>query len=353
MLLRLKVFSLGLPRRTESLLAALLLGFLCIGGFINGVSSADKYEEGILFKYYNSTRDVVHAFSFATNKSYEYDVSCNPSEKFAIVVFGWKVGCDKYFVQDLIGNLTKHRGGCVICMDYDVFAQVPSYLRLRGQKTQIQNILKRKLQFLEAEGFNPDNGYLYGFSFGANMVLEAAKEFGVKKIKQIDVCEVVGMAMDATFAVAPNWRKAAKNVQCIHTSKQYGTRFLSSCHQDWILGDCGEQQDAAPLSAFGSHGVCTLFYNSAFEHDFLAIEKPSNCTADQEAEDWPEGFKMGYMETRKTGIRGQLFARTYGKFPFNEPAEEPAVTETANALRFDPVDFSDYGDIANDFVTND
>lgn len=71
-------------------------------------------------------------------------------------------------------------------MSYDKFAQVPTYMRLRRNFKDIQRVLKRKLDFLEQQGFDPDNGYLFGFSFGANMVLAAAKDFGAKKIKEID-----------------------------------------------------------------------------------------------------------------------------------------------------------------------
>ncbi|XP_058828956.1 uncharacterized protein LOC131688607 [Topomyia yanbarensis] len=322
--------------------------FVCI--CVTQTVCADKFEENIFFNYYNSTGELMHVFNLAENNSYPYDDACHPAGRFAIVVFGWKIDCEKYFVRDLITNLTEHRGGCVICMNYNNYSQVSNYLRLRRNFNDIQNVLKRKLIFLEQQGFDPDNGYLFGFSFGANLVLGAAKDFGAKKIREIDVCEIIGMAFDSSYSNSPNHRKAAKNVQCLHTSRQYGTKYLSSCHQDWILGDCGEKQEAAPLSSFGSHGVCPLFYNSAFDHDFLAVENQSNCTADQEAENWPSGFKMGYMETRKSQVRGQLFAPTYGSFPFNVPSETPQ----GSLRNFDlETEFSDFEKLNDDDYATD
>ncbi|XP_052873394.1 uncharacterized protein LOC128278704 [Anopheles cruzii] len=280
-------------------------------------SAADRFQDNIFFNYYNSSGDLVHVYNIAENNTYEYDSDCHPGGKFAIVVFGWKISCDKYFVQDLIGNLTKHRGGCVMCMSYDRFAQLATYARLRRNFKDIHGVLRQKLDFLEKEGFSPNDGYLYGFSFGAQMVLAAAKDYGTRKLKQIDVCDIVGNGFDTSDTNAPNHRVAAKNVQCIHTSRNYGTRHRSSCHQDWIMGDCGANQLAAPLSAWGSHGVCTLLYNSAFEHEFLAGPKPANCTADSELRTWPVGFRMGYQETPDPNVRGQLFSPTFAEYPFN------------------------------------
>lgn len=73
-----------------------------------------------------------------------------------------------------------------MCMNYDRFAQLPTYARLRRNFKDIYGVLKQKLEFLEKEGFSPDNGFLYGFSFGAQVALAAAKEYGTRKLKEID-----------------------------------------------------------------------------------------------------------------------------------------------------------------------
>lgn len=100
------------------------------------------------------------------------------------------------------------------------------------------------------------------------------------------------------FRLPVNHRLAAQNVQCIHTSRDKGTRHYN-CHQDWRLGNCGFSQNAAMDPPYGSHGLCPYMYISAFDHNFLAVEKPQECPARSSATKWPENFKMGYMEDRK------------------------------------------------------
>lgn len=99
--------------------------------------------------------------------------------------------------------------------------------------------------------------------------------------------------------IQPDQRAAAQNVQCIHTSRDKGTRFYN-CHQDWRLGNCGFAQVAAGDPPFGSHGLCPYMYVSAFENNFYAIDKPETCTSKRYVRYRPEKFKMGYMEKRKS-----------------------------------------------------
>lgn len=96
----------------------------------------------------------------------------------------------------------------------------------------------------------------------------------------------------------PDHSSAAKNVQCIHTSSDKGTRH-TLCDQNWKMGNCGQSQAAAGPPPKGSHGLCPYFYNSAFTHNFYAIPKPKECSSRRFATSWPENFKMGYSETRK------------------------------------------------------
>lgn len=111
-------------------------------------------------------------------------------------------------------------------------------------------------------------------------------------------------------------RLAAENVQCIHTSRDKGTRY-SLCHQNWKMGNCGESQVAASDPPFGSHGLCPYFYNAAFKNNFYAVEKPNACRSKVAASQWPKDFKMGYMEERKSLVRGELFSPTFKEYPFN------------------------------------
>lgn len=96
----------------------------------------------------------------------------------------------------------------------------------------------------------------------------------------------------------PNHRDAAQNVQCIHTSRDKGTRFYN-CHQDWRLGNCGLTQVASNSPPLGSHGLCPYMYVNSFDHGFYAIEKQHDCISKRLANYWPLNFKMGYIEDRK------------------------------------------------------
>lgn len=145
---------------------------------------------------------------------------------------------------------------------------------------------------------------------------------------------------------------AAKNVQCIHTSSLAGTT-LRQCHQDWMMGKCGKEQPAqnwfkwlycktthsCDTSLHESHGLCPLFYNSAFKNDFIADNSVHKCSSDREPTEVPKNFKMGYMEMRKSWVPqgiapasakvqlfwpifsskvyGDFFAPTSEKFPWN------------------------------------
>lgn len=101
--------------------------------------------------------------------------------------------------------------------------------------------------------------------------------------------------------IQPDHKSAAQNVQCLHTSRDKGTRFYN-CHQDWRLGNCGYAQIAASDPPFGSHGLCPYMYVSSFENNFYAIDKPAACASKQFAAFWPQKYKMGYMETRKWSV---------------------------------------------------
>jgi len=82
-------------------------------------------------------------------------------------------------------DLAKYRGGCIICMDYNVFAVEP-YPRLMKYFGAITNVLTQQLRLMETLGFIPDNGYMFGFSYGGQIVCEAGRRFGARKLKEID-----------------------------------------------------------------------------------------------------------------------------------------------------------------------
>lgn len=136
-------------------------------------------------------------------------------------------------------------------------------------------------------------------------------------------CDMAGPGFDFIYKRDP--KRAAKNVQCIHTSITAGTKERQ-CHQDWLMGDCGKYQDAAENlpaifwevvkgshcneSPKFSHNLCPYFYNSAFEHDFV-VDNHYNCSSKRMATNLPVDFKMGFTETRKrwASVKNKRIAR--------------------------------------------
>lgn len=90
------------------------------------------------------------------------------------------------WVQELISNLTVYRGGCIIFMDYSNYSKNPNYFLLTPQFYNISDKLLLFMNQLDAEGFDFQNGYMFGFSFGAWLAIHTAKRFGEKKFAQID-----------------------------------------------------------------------------------------------------------------------------------------------------------------------
>lgn len=215
-------------------------------------------------------------------------------------------------------------------MDYGVYASAERYLRLFRQFDPITEVLAGKLRLMESIGFDLGQGFIFGFSYGGHVAVEASKRVGVRRLEAIDICDIAGPAFDFRRAHIDH-RSAAKNVQCIHTSRDKGSRHTTTCHQNWKMGTCGWFQTAAADPPKGSHGLCPYFYLSAFTNDFLAVPKPMGCMARKLASHWPSGFKMGYNEHRKWKVQGELFALTSKEYPYTSNATE------MNALDFFPM----------------
>uniref|UniRef100_A0A1B0CRY6 Lipase domain-containing protein n=1 Tax=Lutzomyia longipalpis TaxID=7200 RepID=A0A1B0CRY6_LUTLO len=263
---------------------------------MDGRRTTMEYAKNIHFKYYDSDNQLVSIANLLMEEASGFSM-CNPDEKFAIIVHGWKESCETEWVPWMISNLTVFRGGCIICMDYGGYASADRYLRLFRQFDPITEILAGKLRPMEAMGFNLGQGFIFGFSYGGHVAVEASKRVGVRRLEAIDICDIAGPAFDFRRAHIDH-RNAARNVQCIHTSRDKGSRHTTTCHQNWKMGTCGWFQTAAADPPKGSHGLCPYFYLSAFSNDFLAVPKPMGCMARKPARYWPEGFRMGYREPR-------------------------------------------------------
>lgn len=205
-------------------------------------------------------------------------------------------------------------------MDYSSFSMNSNYYSLVQDFNGIVTVLTKNLKHFQAISFDPNNIYIFGFSFGGQLALEAGRRFGKMLIKQIDgkiiscanwrlknlnfysiqVCDPARPGFDNNILYSRNSpRDSAKNVQCIHTSSNKGTR-KRDCHQNWNMGNCGNSQIASGPRPLGSHGLCPYFYNNAFQHRFLAIPKPPNCRSNREASgNVIANFSMGYMDALK------------------------------------------------------
>lgn len=71
-------------------------------------------------------------------------------------------------------------------MDYSPFSMNSNYYALVREFNGIATVLTKKLKDFQAQSFVPDDIYMFGFSFGAQLALEAGRRFGKKLIKQID-----------------------------------------------------------------------------------------------------------------------------------------------------------------------
>lgn len=114
------------------------------------------------------------------------DEGCDVNGKFAIVTHGFIESNKTAWTGDLISNLLKYRGGCVIFMDYYKFSNVQNYFELVYYFPNISAVLLKKLKQLSNSGVNDDNLFMYGFSYGARLVIDAGVNFGINRIKQID-----------------------------------------------------------------------------------------------------------------------------------------------------------------------
>lgn len=78
-----------------------------------------------------------------------------------------------------------YRGGCIICMDYKRYSRQP-YMSLFTMFDSLSEVLAGKLRQMERLGFSPDRAFIFGFSYGGRLAVEAAQRFGPRRISQID-----------------------------------------------------------------------------------------------------------------------------------------------------------------------
>lgn len=109
---------------------------------------------------------------------------CSKNGNFSIMTHGYRDL--KRWVKPLVEMFLKHRGGCVIFLDYSKCTNDVNYLEALTGWESVSAVLTKKLQNLEGEGVTTKNILLYGFSLGARIVIDAAINFGKNKIGWVD-----------------------------------------------------------------------------------------------------------------------------------------------------------------------
>lgn len=104
-------------------------------------------------------------------------------------------------------------------------------------------------------------------------------------------------------------KPSAKNVRCINTSTDKGTGNYN-CHQNFRMGRCGSNQDAAGGYPVGSHGLCPYLYNLAFTYNYT-YSNNFGCYSGRMIRDPPPQVKMGYLgDFNSTLYVGDIFINT-------------------------------------------
>ncbi|XP_055590953.1 uncharacterized protein LOC129743036 [Uranotaenia lowii] len=229
---------------------------------------------------------------------------CTPRDKFAIIVHSWTESSETPWVLPMLWYFSAYRRGCIMVM-------LPNFDRLT-------NALVTFIRRLLSLGFESNRGFLFGFSYGAQMVLEAGRRLGDQKLARIDVCEPAGAGFDGNLTYnSLDMKSAANAVQCIFTSLISSTVNRTSCHINWHMGTCGFNQPAEKnYFELGSHGLCPYFYNSAFDNPFVAMKRPHYCPEWKRDVSWPKNFMMGYHCDVTSGVTGDFYSKTTKDYPY-------------------------------------
>lgn len=113
-------------------------------------------------------------------------LNCAATGRYALIVHGWRESCLTEWVTELFSKLKEYRGGCIMCLDYSAIDNGERYRVLINNFDLVHQSLTKVLEQMEESGFNHTNGFIFGFSFGARVVIEGAGRFGYQRIGKID-----------------------------------------------------------------------------------------------------------------------------------------------------------------------
>lgn len=202
-----------------------------------------------------------------------------------------------------------------------------SYFSLYNHFNGICCILTRKLRQFKELGFEPSNGHLFAFSFGSHVALESAYKFGAKEFGRVDACDPAGPLFNSSSPSIVHAKDAAKSVQCIHTSSDFGTT-LRFGQKSINMGVCGLSQKAGTIAIGLSHRLCPIFYANAFTNIFKLVPKTTvqttyfticfNKTTTPDVTRFPTSVKMGYFLNMSIPD-GEFYSLTNTVSPYNVP----------------------------------
>lgn len=97
------------------------------------------------------------------------------------------MGSKNLWSSELRDKFLKYRGGCVVIVDWGKYSNNLDYVHVVENFWQpVTNIVKRRVEIIEKEGFNLENVLLYGHSLGAWMAIDVGLQIGEGKIGNID-----------------------------------------------------------------------------------------------------------------------------------------------------------------------
>lgn len=155
---------------------------------------------------------------------------CITGGEITMIVHGWGESIATPWVNEMAQNYLSLRKNCVFFMDYSNFSS-KGYFDLTPHFSGISAVLRKKLLSLGS----PAKMQLFGFSFGARLVVDAGIELSAmgEKVDRIYACDPAGPGF---FYYRKDPKKSANFVQCINTSKDKGTTIYN-CHQNWRFVD--------------------------------------------------------------------------------------------------------------------
>lgn len=152
------------------------------------VTAQTIYENNTIFYVEN---ELGVKFNASLRNETDLLENCPVDGSFTILIHGWQEHYRTFWVRSMIESMLKFRGGCVIFMDYGFYSKL-DYGLLMTHFNGLQALVTSFLVMLENVGFNPDNGWLFGFSYGAHLAFEGAYQFGPQRLNRVDTCDPAG-----------------------------------------------------------------------------------------------------------------------------------------------------------------